>query len=167
MFISRSRHFLYCLFVDHCHHNNLKKTNPSQMMTPDNNWGNWSWMLLLTIKRRYHSAPVLCTGKMHSIKQYYVCMMHFIAKKTILKQVICVVQVRVLLQSKPECRMRILVPAPALRHRRRRPARADRRTHLARRSVRAKPAWARPPSCFPPVPRGHIITIISRQYVHF
>lgn len=61
---------------------------------------------------------------------------------------------RLLLQSKPVCRMRIPVPAPALPHRRLPPAKPDRETHFARRNGRAKPAWAKPPNCFPPAPKG-------------
>lgn len=59
-----------------------------------------------------------------------------------------------LLQSKPVCRMRIPVPAPALPRHHHPPARPDRRTHLVRRNGKAKSAWARPPSCFPPAPKG-------------
>ena len=63
-------------------------------------------------------------------------------------------QVPALLQSKPVCRMRIPVPAPALPRRRLPPAKPDRGTRFVKRNGRAKPAWARPPSCFLPAPKG-------------
>lgn len=71
--------------------------------------------------------------------------------------------------SKPKavCRMRIPVPAPALPHRRLPPARPDRGTRSAKRNGKAKPAWARPPSCFPPAPRGENPNFIRNKWFCF